>query len=62
MPRFELEWSLTGRAVIEADDADEAEQILHEGLSNLDSSMFEEVDVLDITTDSIEGEDDDDDE
>jgi hypothetical protein len=53
---------MTGRAVIEADDADEAEQILHEGLSNLDSSMFEEVDVLDITTDAIEGEDEDDDE
>lgn len=62
MPRFELEWSMMGRAVIEADDADEAEQILHEGLSNLDSSMFEEVDVLDTTTDSVEGEDEDDDE
>jgi hypothetical protein len=53
MPKFNLEWSVTGSAVIEADDADEAEQILHEGLANLDSSMFEEVDVLETTTDEV---------
>jgi len=54
MALYELEWSASGSAVIEADDPDEAEQILHEGLANLDSSMFEEVDVLDINTESVE--------
>lgn len=60
MPRFELEWTITGSAVVEADDADEAEQILVEGLGNLDSSMFEEVDVLETSVDSVEEADGDD--
>lgn len=54
MALFELEWTLQGRAVVEADDSDEAEQLLAEGLTNLDSSMFEEVDVDDITVDAVE--------
>ena len=54
MAQFELEWTMTGRAVIEADDSDEAEQILHESMAKLDSSMFEELDVDEITTDSVE--------
>ena len=61
MPRFELEWSASGRATIEADDADEAEEILTEGLSNLDSSMFETVDVDETSADNTEevtGDDD----
>lgn len=53
MPKFELEWSLQGTAKIEADDADEAEALLAEGLSNLDSTMFDEVDVDEVTVDTI---------
>lgn len=54
MAQFELEWAMYGRAVIEADDTDEAEDILHSGLMNLDSGMFEEVDVDSIETTSVE--------
>ena len=60
MAIYELEWTASGRASIEADDADEAELILHEGLANLDSSMFETVDVDETQTDSISGDDDED--
>lgn len=54
MASFELEWSLTGHAQIEADDADEAEQILQDGLLNLDASMFDSVDVDEVTVDSTD--------
>jgi hypothetical protein len=47
--KFELEWSLQGRATIEADDRDEAENLLADGLLDLDSSMFETV-----TVDAVE--------
>lgn len=60
MPQFELDWSMQGRALVEADDADEAEQILHEGLANLDSSMFDEIDVNETTTDDVQEVADDD--
>lgn len=59
MPKFELQWTATGRALIEADDADEAEQLLHEGLLIMDSSMFDEFDVDETTTDDVEEQDDD---
>jgi len=49
---------MTGRAIIEADDADEAELILQEGLANLDATMFDEFDVNDVSTDSAERVDD----
>lgn len=54
MPLYELEWSMQGKAVIEADDPDEADELLQAGLENLDSSQFEEVDVHDVTADSCE--------
>ena len=54
MAHYELEWSMQGRAAIEADDADEAERILHDGLSTMDSSMMDEFDVDETTTDSVE--------
>jgi hypothetical protein len=59
MAQFELEWSAVGSATIEADDADEAADILAEGLRNLDSSMFDEVDVEEITVDSTTQREDD---
>lgn len=61
MPKFELEWSLTGRAVVEADDADEAEDILNDSLLSLDSTMLEEVDVYEVTVDGVSDADDEDD-
>lgn len=45
---------MSGSAVIEADDAEEAEQLLGEGLVNLDASMFDEIDVDEVTADSTE--------
>jgi len=58
MAQFELEWTMTGRSIIEADDVDEAELILQEGLANLDTTMFDEFDVNDVSTDSAERVDD----
>jgi hypothetical protein len=52
--KFELEWSLQGRATIEADDRDEAENLLADGLLDLDSSMFETVDIDTVTVDAVE--------
>lgn len=54
MAHFELEWSMYGRAVIEADDQDEAEEIMHTNLFNLDSGMFDEIDVDGVDTVSVE--------
>jgi len=45
MERFTLDFTLSGRAVVEADDREEAETLLVDGLGNLDASMFEEVDI-----------------
>lgn len=60
MARFELEWTMQGRCVVEADDADEAESILSDGLLNLDHSMFDEIDVEEVISDSVEEMKDDD--
>lgn len=62
MPKkFELEWSLSGRAVVEADDSAEAEDILSDSLLGLDSTMLEEVDVYEVTIDGVSDSDDEDD-
>jgi hypothetical protein len=45
MPRFNIDWSMAGTAVVEADDLDEAESIMTEAMDNWDSSMLDEVDV-----------------
>lgn len=54
MAQFELDWSMVGRATIEADDADEAEMILSDNLVNFDTSLFDSVDVDEVTIDSTE--------
>lgn len=54
MPRFDLEYAIYGHVVIEADDANEAEQIMHDGLSSFDTSMFEQFDVDQVETNDIE--------
>lgn len=43
-----------GRAVIEADDSDEAEQILHDGLASFDTGMFDQFDVDSTETVDVE--------
>lgn len=53
MALFEVRWHSAGRAVIEADDAEEAEQILDEGLMILDSSMFDSLDVDYVDVDKV---------
>lgn len=60
MAMYELQWTCSGRAVVEADDSDEAERILHDGLIGFDTSMFEEFDVDETTTDEVEEQTDDD--
>lgn len=61
MPRFELEWAMYGRAVIEADDPDEADQILHDGLASFDTGMFEQFDVDSTETTNAQIADEDED-
>lgn len=56
MPNFELDWTMTGGAVIEADDAQEAKVILREGMANLDVTMFESWDVTSVEVDRAEEE------
>lgn len=45
MAMFEVEWSARGTVTVEADDADEAEQLVTEGLGYFDTSQFEQFDV-----------------
>jgi hypothetical protein len=54
VPKFEVEWTMQGWAVVEADDTEEAKQILHEGLVNLDTAWFEQFDVTNARTESVE--------
>lgn len=54
MPEFELEWSMQGRATIDADDRDEAENTLADGLMELNSFMFNSFDVDEVTVDQVE--------
>jgi len=53
MAKFEVHWTAEGSAVIEADDPQEAEDLLHDGLRVLDTSMFESFDVDDTTVESV---------
>jgi hypothetical protein len=56
MPMFRAYWMARGDALIEADDANEASEILEESLQTLDSSMFEQVDVDEVSTLSVKEE------
>lgn len=58
MPTFDLSWSLSGSATLEADDIEEATQILQDGLLDLDSSMLESIDVDEVTVDDHQDPDD----
>lgn len=54
MPIFKVEWTMTGDVTVEADDADEAEGLVAEGLTNLDHTQFESIDCDEVTIDSTE--------
>lgn len=45
MPRYEVRWSANGTAAVEADDADEAEQLISEAITNFETVMLDSVDV-----------------
>lgn len=45
MPSFEVEWSMRGTAVVEADDVDEAEALVTEALTNFETYHLDEIDV-----------------
>jgi len=45
MALYEVKWTARGSATVEADDADEAERLVSEGLTYFDTSQFEEFDV-----------------
>lgn len=42
MPIWEVEWSATGGATVEADDAGEAQDLVREAVENQDTSMMNE--------------------
>lgn len=45
MPKFEVHWSANGTAVVEADDADEAGELITEAITNFETVMLDSVDV-----------------
>ncbi|AVE00763.1 hypothetical protein SEA_TESLA_17 [Mycobacterium phage Tesla] len=45
MPKYDVEWEARGRLVVEADDPEEAEQIVFEAVSDFDHTMAEAIDV-----------------
>ena len=53
MATFEIDWSCQGRVTVEADDRDEAEQLVTEGLYNFDTTMFESFDVDEASVDEV---------
>lgn len=54
MKFYQLDWTVEGTAVVEAEDAIEAQEILADGLSKLDSSMFEMIDVHRVSAVQVE--------
>lgn len=60
MALFEVEWAARGTATVEADDLDEAEQLVTEGLRYFDTSQFESFDVDDTEILSDTTDDDED--
>lgn len=45
MAKFEVEWAMRGTAVVEADDVDEAEQIVTDALQGFETYPLEEYEV-----------------
>lgn len=59
MPSFEVEWSMRGTAVVEADDVDEAEALVTEALTNFETYHLDEIDVEETEMlQTTEGDDD----
>lgn len=60
MPLYEVEWSMRGTARVEADDSDEAEQIVTDALSGFETYQLETYDVEEtecIDTQEVEPDD-----
>lgn len=56
MALFEVGWRMDGTTIIEADDADEAQELVRETFPNFDSTMVEsvtvdEVEILSVSAD-----------
>ena len=45
MPRYDVDWEASGTAVVEADDPDEARELVAEAVQNFDVSQLEQWDV-----------------
>jgi DNA replicative helicase MCM subunit Mcm2 (Cdc46/Mcm family) len=45
MASFEVEWRMSGTAVVEADDVDEAESLVTDALMNFETYHLDEIDV-----------------
>jgi hypothetical protein len=45
MPTYEVEWSATGTATVEADTQDEAEEVVSDAVYGQDTLMLERFDV-----------------
>jgi len=61
MPLYEVEWTARGNATVEADDADEAEQLITEAVTNFETLMLDSVDVEEVEViDTQIGDDDED--
>lgn len=61
MPKFEVEWLMRGTATVEADDRDEAEQIVTDALRGFETYPLEEYDVDDTECVDVQEVGDDDD-
>lgn len=47
MPKYAIDWTMTGTAVIEADDEDEAEALGADALRDFETYNFEEFEIDD---------------
>ena len=54
MSQFRIEWVMHGVAILEADDRKEANELVVDGLENLDESMFDEFAVDEIVVEHTE--------
>lgn len=60
MPSFEVEWRMTGSAVVDADDTEEAEQIVTDALTNFETYHLDEIEVEETEMLEVFPRDDDD--
>ena len=54
MPKYEVEWEMTGSAVIEADNEDEAKELAEDALGDFATYSFEEFNMDETTATVVE--------